>query len=198
MLEEAQGGAILLFLPVLRWIPSDKQRPERNNKNYMTTIVCDQEMGYMAADRQATSNDCEVAIECPKIRQIEMTDGIHLVASAGNESPATIFEDWYTSGDWDEPPDDFSSIDEEDSFTSIILTPNSEIWVADKFCKPCRIHSRWYAIGTGGPFAWAALVAGCGIERAMETAIKMDPHSGFDFDLVYLSDVNQGENDGEA
>lgn len=142
----------------------------------------------MAADRQATSNECDVAIECPKIRRVEMDDGVHLVASAGNEAPATIFEDWYAQGDWDEPPDDMSSIEDEDSFTTLILTPKSEIWVADKFCKPVRIHSRWYAIGSGGAFAWAVLVAGCGIDKAMETAIKMDPHSGFGFDVVFLEE----------
>ena len=59
-------------------------------------------------------------------------------------------------------------------------------WVADKFMRPYEIHSRWYATGTGGPFAWAVLMAGCGIEKAMETALKMDPNSGFGFDLEYL------------
>ena len=59
----------------------------------MTTIVVDREMGYMAADRMASSNDCEVAIECPKIRTLELSDGTHLMASSGNESSATIFEE---------------------------------------------------------------------------------------------------------
>ena len=148
----------------------------------MTTIVVDREMGYMAADRMATSNDGEVACEYPKIRKC----GAGLIACAGHESPATIFEEWFEYGDWDKPLETMESIDEDYDFTAVMLLPNCEIWLADKFMRPYEIHSRWYAAGSGGPFAWAVLMAGCGIEKAMNTAIKMDPNSGFGFDLEYL------------
>ena len=38
----------------------------------MTTIVVDKNVGFLAADRMATSNDCEIAIQCPKIKAIAM------------------------------------------------------------------------------------------------------------------------------
>ena len=167
----------------------------------MTTIVVDREMGYMAADRMATSNDNDVAIECPKIREIEQADGVHLMACAGNEGPAQVFEDWYTYGDWDEPLETMESTDYDEGFTAVILTPKSEIWLADKFMRPYQIfgglphgqkRSRWYCAGSGGAFAWAVLWAGCGIEKAMNAAIEMDPNSGYGFDVVFLKDVNNG------
>jgi len=79
-------------------------------------------------------------------------------------------------------------MEENDKFTTVILKPNCEIWVADHFYRPYRVHSRWYCTGTGGPFAWAILRAGCGIEKAMSTAIEMDPHSGFGYDIERLED----------
>jgi len=154
----------------------------------MTTIVVDSEKGFIAADRMAVSNDCEVSCECPKIRQVSFDDGTHLLASSGMESSAQVFEDWYGNADFDfdEPPEPLEDMEDVDKFTTIILKPNREIWVADHFYRPYRIHSRWYATGTGGPFAWAVLVAGCGIDKAMKTAIKMDPNSGFGYDIVHL------------
>ena len=152
----------------------------------MTTIVVDREMGYMAADRMASSNDCEVAIECPKVRVLELSDGIHLMASAGHEASAQIFEEWYESED-DELLDPLEDMEDVDKFTTVILTPHYEIWIADHMYRMYQVHSRWYAAGTGGPFAWAVLMAGCGIDKAMTTAIKMDPNSGFGYDVEHLA-----------
>ncbi len=148
----------------------------------MTTIVVDSEMGYIAADRMATSNDGEVACEYPKIRKC----GAGIIACAGHEGPATIFEEWFEFGEWHEPLLPMEGLDIGDDFTAVMLTPDSEIWLADKFMRPYEWHTRWYAAGTGGVIAWAILEAGCGIEKAMKTAIKMDPSSGFGFDVEYL------------
>ncbi len=167
----------------------------------MTTIVVDREMGYIAADRKAVSNECEVAIECPKIRGIELSDGIHLMACSGMESSAQIFENWYRDGDWDELPETMESTEPEDDFTAVVLTPDYEIWLADKFMCPYQVfadvevirnRNRWYGVGTGAPFAWAVLWAGMGIDKAMEAAIAMDPGSGFGYDIEYLEDSSYG------
>ena len=149
----------------------------------MTTIVVDREMGYMAADRMATTNDCEVAIVCPKIRRI---DGVGLVASSGSEGPALLVEDWLENGEWDEPLDPIE-VDEDNDFTTIFLTDESEIFVVDKFCRPYAVETRWYATGSGGIIALSILEAGCGIEKAMETAQRLDPNSGLGYDVVHLT-----------
>ncbi len=167
----------------------------------MTTIVVDREMGYMAADRMATSNDCEVAIECPKIRKIELPDGIHLMACSGMEGSAQLFENWYAYGDWDDTLQTMESAEEDDDFTAVILTPDYEIWIADKFMCPYQIYAglsngkkrkRWYCAGSGAPFAWGVLWAGCSIDNAMEVAIDMDPNSGFGYDIEYLEGSSYG------
>lgn len=158
----------------------------------MTTIVADRTLGVMAADRQSTSNDCDVACVYQKIRVIELRDGIHLLASSGNEAPATLFEDWYEHGEIDEPLPTMEHLGDDDTFTTVILNPRRELWITDKFMRPYLWHGRRYATGTGGAFAWAILEAGCDVHVAMQTAIRMDPHSGFGYEIATLVDNGRG------
>ena len=153
----------------------------------MTTIVVDQAMGIMAGDRMVTTNDGEVAISCDtKIERVDIGGDIYLVGMAGMEGPAEHFLDWFRDGDWDTPPDAWESLDGEDSFTVLVLGPDG-IEVADKFMRLTPIHNRWYGIGSGGSIAWEVLVAGCGIDNAMKTAITMDPNTGFGYQVRHLS-----------
>lgn len=149
----------------------------------MTTIVVDQSMQYMAADRMVTTNDGEVAIACDtKIEEVDIGGDLYLVGMAGMEGPAEHFLEWFRSGEWDEPPEAWEQLHDEEAFTVVVLGPEG-ILVADKFMRLTPIHHRWYAIGSGGPYAWAVLEAGCGIDKAMQTAIKMDPNSGFGYQV---------------
>jgi len=157
----------------------------------MTTIAVD--IGVMAADRRQVSNvgDTIMEGEC-KIKQIELSDGIHLVACSGHESPAQFFLDWYRDGEECETPDILDLDDDKDEdFEAVILTPKGQILLADRFMIPYTIPDRIYCSGTGGPYAWAVLKAGCGIEKAIKTAISLDPFSGDGYDLVYVEDVNK-------
>ena len=150
----------------------------------MTTIAVDVEQGVMAADRQVTANDHETVIHCDT--KIEHIAG-YLVAAAGNEGPCEILYDWLRYGDWDDPPTPMDHLDAEDDF-SVLMLGDDGLWSIDKFMRPIRLYSRFYGIGTGGGFAWAVLEAGCGIEKAIQTAIKMDPFSGMGYDIVYIND----------
>lgn len=157
----------------------------------MTTVVADQAMGYMAADFMITSNDGEVAIPCEtKIESIELGGDEYLVGLAGHESPCEIFLDWLRDGEWDSPPDPMSDLDPNEDFSIVLLGPDG-MFIADKFCRLTPIQHRWYALGTGGPFAWAILEAGCGVHKAMETAVRMDPSSGFGYEVVYLDGTKE-------
>ena len=109
---------------------------------------------------------------------------------AGMEGPAEHFLEWFRSGDWDEPPPAMESLDGDDDFSIVILGPEG-IQIADKFMRLLPVHHRWYAIGTGGPYAWAILEAGCGIDKAMSTAIRMDPNSGFGYQVRFRSAKEQ-------
>jgi len=156
----------------------------------MTTIFVDQKMGYMAADRMATANDGEIAMECvTKIEQIEIGGDLYLVGLSGLESSGQIFLDWFEDGEWDDPPGPVE-VEEGDEFSVVVLSPNG-IEVADRYCRLTPIKHRWYAIGSGGIFAWAILEAGCGRQKAMETAIKMDPNSGFGYDIIFLDGTHE-------
>lgn len=162
----------------------------------MTTIIVDSKIGAMAADRRQVSNSDEIIMEgeC-KIKQIELEDGVHLVACSGHEAPAAIFLEWYEDGDEFEPPDIFDfDYELEEGFEAVILTPDGTILVADRTMRPLPIPDRFYGSGSGGGYAWAVLKSGCaGIEIAVKTAISMDPFSGNGYDIVYLRDVNKAE-----
>jgi ATP-dependent protease HslVU (ClpYQ) peptidase subunit len=161
----------------------------KGGRNDVTTIVADREQGYMAADRRVTSNDGEVIMSCPtKIELVEVGDEVWLAGLCGLEGPGFVFLDWLENGDWDEPLEPMTGLEEEDGFSVLILNPEG-LYVVDKFMRMTELFDRWYAVGTGGPFAWAVLKAGCGVEKAMDVAIEMDPHSGSGFDLVFLADV---------
>lgn len=157
----------------------------------MTTVVVDQVMGIMAADRQVTTNDGEIQIGCDtKIERIDIGGDQYLVGMAGMEGPAEHFLEWFREGDWDSPPTAWESLGDDEAFTVVILGPEG-IQVADKFMRLTPIDHRWYAIGSGGPLAWAILEAGCGIDKAMTTAIRMDPNSGFGYQVRHLLDEHQ-------
>lgn len=157
----------------------------------MTTLVVDGEMDIMAADRMVTTNDGEVAIACDtKIEEVDIGGDLYLVGMAGMEGPAEHFLEWFRDGDWDEPPSAWEGLSEDDDFSVVVLGPDG-IFVADKFMRLAPIHHRWYAIGTGGPYAWAILEAGCGIDKAMATAIRMDPNSGFGYQVRHREDKEQ-------
>lgn len=157
----------------------------------MTTIVVDSAMGFMAADLMVTTNDGEIAIACEtKIEEVNIGGDIYLVGLAGLEGPGLYFLEWFAEGDWDEPPEPIYDIDPEDDFTVLVLGPQG-IQVADKFCRLSPVHHRWYATGSGGAHAWAVLEAGCGIDKAMRTAIKMDPNSGFGYQIRHRESENR-------
>lgn len=153
----------------------------------MTTVVVDKALGLMAADRMVTTNDGDIAIACDtKIEEVRIGGDLYLVGMAGMEGPAEHFLEWFRSGDWDDPPSPWESLDDSEAFSIIVLGPEG-IQVADKFMRLTTIHHRWYGIGSGGGHAWAVLEAGLGVDKAMEVAIRMDPHSGFGYQVRYLS-----------
>ena len=157
----------------------------------MTTIVVDREMGYMAADFQVTSNDGEYAIPCgTKIVEVDIGGDQYLVGLAGLEGPGQIFLEWFQFGDWDEPSPSMEALDADDDFSAVILGPDG-LQLADKFMRLHSVEHRWYGAGTGGPIAWAILEAGCGIKKAMETAVRLDPNSGFGFEVKFLDGTHE-------
>lgn len=157
----------------------------------MTTIVVDQEMGYMAADKQITTNDGEIAIACDtKIEQVKIGGDLYLVGLAGLETSAKYFMNWFENEPWDEPPIPIYDIYPEDDFSALVLGPDG-ISIADKFCLLTPIDHRWYAVGSGGIIAWSILEAGCGIHKAMETACRLDTSTGFGYEVIYLDGTEE-------
>ena len=163
----------------------------------MTTIVVDRKRGLMAADRMVTANDGDATISCStKIERVPAIGGDYLVGMAGMEGPAEHFLEWFRNGDWDDPPSPWDSLEDDYSFSILILGPDG-IFVADKFMRLIPIEHRYYGIGSGGLHAWSVLEAGCDIDTAMSVAIRMDPHSGFGYQVRHR-DAKEREFDWEV
>ena len=157
----------------------------------MTTIVADQEMGYIASDFQCTSNDGEFAIPMrSKIEEVDVGGDKYLVGLAGLEGPGFLFMEWFRTSQWDEPCEPIYDVWEEDDFSGIILGPDG-MWVTDRFMQLIPVDNRWYGVGTGSAATWAILEAGCGIKKAMATAIRLDSNSGFGFEVKYLDGTHE-------
>jgi len=157
----------------------------------MTTIVADQKMGYMAADFMVTSNDGEFAIACEsKIYEANIGGDQYLVGLAGLEGPGLIFLDWFLNGDWAEPPEPLIGLEDVDDFSAILLGPEG-IEIVGKFMRLEPVQNRWYGVGSGSSSAWAILEAGCGVNKAMETAIRLDPSSGFGYEVKFLDGTHE-------
>ncbi len=153
----------------------------------MTTLVADAKAGFMAADFQVTYGDFATRCET-KIYEVETEGGdLYLVGLAGTEMPGFLFLEWFRTGDWESPPEPMS-LDDDEAFTAVILGPDG-IQIADKYMRPAPVPCRWYTEGTGGAYALAIMEAGCDVFTAMETSLRLDPNSGFGYEIKYLNGV---------
>ena len=151
----------------------------------MTTILIDSKVGFIAADRRHTDNEYTTILSgAVKIKTARIGGHTHYMASSGHESTGAIMEDWYAHGEWDADPMD---IDEGFESTTLVLTHDGRILEIDRYLRPQEIPHRFAATGSGGLIARSVLEAGCGVLKAMRTAIKLDNGSGYPFDVFYLS-----------
>ena len=118
----------------------------------------------MAADSQQQDGACIDPVDAVKLYRV----GDHVAGCAGEPTQYLQFLEWFRDrGDQPTLNENFS-----------VLTMGSDgvLWW-DRNCVGVRV-GKPAAIGTGQPFAMAAMLAGASPKRAVEIAMKLDESSG--------------------
>jgi len=61
----------------------------------------------------------------------------------------------------------------------LVLTEKGRMFVFDDPSAWLAVYQKYYAIGSGSPFALGALAQGASAKEAVQAAIKSDPFTGF-------------------
>lgn len=131
----------------------------------MTTIAYRD--GVMAADMQVTAGNRKF-----RTTKVRATKAGGLVGGAGNLAHVLKVFDWVEGGMKGDKPD-FGEDDGE--FECLIVEPDRSVWLLDEELVPMRVEDGFLAIGSGGPYAVAAMECGRTPEEAVEVAAKFDP-----------------------
>ena len=132
----------------------------------MTTIAYRD--GVLAADSLVTLGSTKAHGSYQKIKRI----GDCLVGTAGSVADCQAFVHWLQAGDDDKPPP-------KGEYSALIIGPNGQ--VRELECgniMPRPRGAKFFALGSGGPFALAAMYAGATATEAVKIAAKIDTNTG--------------------
>jgi ATP-dependent protease HslVU (ClpYQ) peptidase subunit len=132
----------------------------------MTTVVYRD--GILAADTLVTQGGAvKVHGEYRKIRRI----GDHLVGTSGGVADCERFVNWLMAGEDAEPP--------KGEYAAIVVSPNGRVReIEGGHPLPRPRNAKFFAIGSGAPFALAAMYAGADAVTAVKIAAKIDTATG--------------------
>lgn len=141
----------------------------------MTTITYRD--GVLAADSLATMGDTKAHGHYQKIRRI----GDHLVGAAGSVADSQHFVDWLKHGDENVPPP-------KGNYSALIIDPRGRVReIENGSVLPVPRGAKFFAVGSGAPFALAAMYAGASAAEAVKIAAKIDTATGLPVKTLKLS-----------
>lgn len=144
----------------------------------MTTIVVTRTS--ILADSLASG---DIPYRTSKLRLITTPEGEMLTGGEGDLRELNfivrLIENYGLSSLWklhlsDSWPPDILKTGDTDVF---VVTRDKQIWLVDQQLSPIPIEMDWYAAGSGGDFAKAALIMGKTPREAIEFACSLDPAS---------------------
>ena len=130
----------------------------------------------MAADRRVTDTNQRYTV-C-KIKRI----GNAIVGCAGDSPASNKFMRWYASG---ADPDNIPKMQKDDELEAIAITPEG-MFLYDINFIPDQLEDPFYAVGSGGQAALAAMHMFGDLEFAIELASMIDNHTGDGVDILSL------------
>lgn len=132
----------------------------------MTTIVYRD--GVLASDSLATIGETKVHGRYQKIRRI----GDYLVGTAGSVADGQTFVNWLKHGSEEDPPPN-------GSYSALIIDPRGRVReIENGSVLPVPRGAKFFAIGSGAPYALAAMYAGATAAEAVKIAAKIDTSTG--------------------
>lgn len=113
-----------------------------------------------------------------------------LIAFAGDVAQGQLFVQWAEGGYLpDENKKKLEAL-KEPSYVVIVVTPGKKpvISVYDDGLLPCKYTSKYYAWGSGAPFALGAMVYGASAKEAVQVAKACDTCTGGNIKVLRLED----------
>ena len=130
----------------------------------MTTIAY--KSGVLVADSQVSAGDRIFRT----VKILAFPDGT-LFGGAGGLADVLKVRDWAKSGFKGDPPE----TSEKASFECLHVRTDGSMWLIDDDLTPMCFTGDFIALGTGSPYAMAAMHLGKGPHEAVEVAAHFDP-----------------------
>jgi hypothetical protein len=144
----------------------------------LTTIAYHKASGQLAGDK--LFNICNTPVSATKIFHDKNT-GLLFAASGGVDN-ANLFYDWIKSG----RPDDRKPVMNLDrgGFSGMIIE-DGEIYRYEAGLFPQKLDVPFWAMGSGGDYAFGAMEMGADAVKAVEVATKFDINTGMGVDVLH-------------
>jgi ATP-dependent protease HslVU (ClpYQ) peptidase subunit len=130
----------------------------------MTTIFADAKKGVMVCDSKTTLGG--TWFESTKVHRV----GDALVGFAGYRSESLKWLDWFANGRRGQQPKIANS-------EALILSAEGLVYI-DGTGEANPIERGYFGVGSGGPIAVGAFMAGADAKKAVEIACQVDASSG--------------------
>lgn len=131
------------------------------------TTICYRD-GVLASDSLVTLGSTKVHGSYQKIRRI---DG-YLVGTAGSVAACQAFVDWLRMGGEDDTPP-------KGEYGALIVDTKGKVReIENGSILPVPRGAKFFALGSGGPYALAAMYAGASAAEAVKIAAKIDTNTG--------------------
>ena len=133
----------------------------------MTTIAYDRATRTMAADTQCTAGARKFRTH--KVRRLK--DG-GLIGSCGSMVDILKIHRWAEAGF---PKKGRPELGDDADFESMIVNGDGTVFLMDEALEMMEFSDEFLAIGSGGPYATAAMACGKTVIEAVDLAARFDP-----------------------
>lgn len=133
------------------------------------TTVCYRD-GVLAADSLVTLGDTKIHGHMRKLRRVHD----NLIGVAGGVAECDEFLSWCKAGGYTTETDPPLG-----EYRALVVQPNGKVLEFEQGkCLPRMSNTKFYAIGSGAPYALAAMYAGASAVEAVKISCKIDTSSG--------------------
>lgn len=133
----------------------------------MTTAAWNAAEGVLAVDTQVTSGNRK--FRAHKVGRLPCGG---LIAGSGNLAHMLKVQRWAQAGLGEDEKPEFGESDGE--FECLIVKGDGTVWLLDDEMEPMPITDDFVAIGSGGPYAVAAMACGKSAADAVRVAARFD------------------------
>jgi len=148
-------------------------------------------MTTIAANRDQMVSDSKVSLEHKGIDypavKIVKKHGM-LIGAAGHGGDCTRFIKWALSKFQDKEPKWAEEEGEEDAVMGMVVKDDGIYVWSQGDPEPERVEAEFFAVGSGGKAARAAMLMGADPEKAVAIACQVDPYSALPLQVLQLKD----------